>query len=273
MQFYLLLPIVCLIAMFLFRSHRGHVAMIACIVGMLIIGIASRFIECHYLAGYYAAIGNQDGVRFRSTFAYLDLFAFGMAVTAVQLLDPDSPIAQFLQRSVARAFLIVMGIALFVAGNDWCAAATGGVWQGQGSTLFLTCFPVLICGGLALLLLSIVTSPFQGPIWLRSGPLRWLGVISYSLYLYHTGVQYFIFKLRLFHAHTYNVMTVGNALVSFLPAVAVASLFFFVVERPSLKLVARVRDRDGKSPSQTDPRAAAGDPAATALQPISLLAP
>ena len=271
-QFYLLLPVVCLIAWRACARRPGPVPVIVAVAGLLVLGVAARALEVHSLGNYYAAIGNPDGIRYRSTFAYLDLFAFGMAVAAVQMAGTPR-LREIWQQPTIRVGLLLLGVALFFGANDWCARATGGLWQSTGPATFVICFPIVLCAALAALLFLIVTHAGDGPALLRFRWLRTVGEMSYSLYLYHVGVQFFILKLNLFNSWSYNHMTIGNALVAIGPALLVSAVMYRAVEKPCLRWVSTIRDRQVVAATTTDQSARAGDPAAPALQPVSLLGP
>jgi peptidoglycan/LPS O-acetylase OafA/YrhL len=277
-QFYLMLPVVCLIAARAFQSRKtsSTAPVITCVLAMLIIGLVSRWTELRFLRHYYESFQdqNQDHVLFRSLFSYLDLFAFGMAAALWQLSDSRIFSPGFLQNRYFRIMLILLGIAGFFAANDWVTIAGG--WQSPPTVHFGVLFDPLLCGSLALLLLCIVTAKNGGPAWLQLKPLRYIGEISYSLYLYHAGVEFFIFKFHLFHTWSWNYMTAANAAVCLLPSLAVAAVMYYLVEKPSLNLVAKIRDSKRKSVSSelsvTDTATQATAETRT-TQAISLLAP
>ena len=62
---------------------------------------------------------------------------------------------------------------------------------------------------------------------LDSAPLRYLGKISYGLYVYHTAVIWFILKLNLFDAGTGGLYLLG-----LLVTTIIASLSYILLERP-----------------------------------------
>jgi peptidoglycan/LPS O-acetylase OafA/YrhL len=269
-QFYLMLPLVCLISARAFpnRQDRSTTAVWACVLTMLTIGLASRWAELRFLRHYYESVQNDDHVLFRSLFSYLDLFAFGMAAALWQLTDSRTQKSSLLRNPIFRVVLIIIGIAGFFAANDW-SAVTGG-WQTPPNICFGVLFDPLLCASLALLLLCIVTASNGGPALLQIKPLRWIGEISYSLYLYHAGVEFFIFKFHLFRTWSWNSMTAGNAMVSIPPSLVAAAVMYFLIEKPSLNLVAKIRDSETRiretaalPPSSTNP----------ANQSVSLLAP
>jgi peptidoglycan/LPS O-acetylase OafA/YrhL len=247
LQFYLLLPLLALAGHRWVGARRGPVAVA---LAALAVGVLTRWAEVRFLP--WPLPGNPDNVRFRSLFAYLDLFAFGMLAAAVQ------PGLAGL-RPVPRLALLVAGGLVIWAANQWCAVTTGGTWQHDGPVAYLTTFPVVLCGGIAAVLLWVVTHPAGGPAWLRRGPLRWAGKVSFSLYLYHAGIQFFVFKLGWFDRFGYTLMTLGNAAVALPPALAVAAVAYWAVERPSLAMAARVRDlgRPAVNPSLSGTAAAA----------------
>ncbi len=159
-QFYLLLPLAAVAAA---RVVPGRPA--ACAAGLFVAGVAARWLEVRH---FRAAGGATTDVAFRSVFAYLDLFACGMAVAC----RPAGSVAGPAWRRWAT---VLLGLALAVAANDWCAATAGGDWQRGGSDAFLVLFPVALSAGVAMLLWTLTTPGRPGPAWLATGPLRWVG--------------------------------------------------------------------------------------------------
>jgi peptidoglycan/LPS O-acetylase OafA/YrhL len=266
MQFYLLLPIACLAAQ---RWIGGRSGATACVAFLLALGMAGRFAEVSWLGSWYNSVAKAGGskVQFRSAIAYLDLFAFGMAA-ALLMATHGRSIRTLMGRPVGRMAAVLVGAGLVFAANDWQAVRGRGGWQTDGSIAFLTCFPVVMCAGVGLVLLTLLAWPAGGGPWLTSRPLVWVGEVSYSLYLYHIGIQFFVFKLNLFRHKAFAVAAAGNAAVAIGPALAVAAGMYYLVERPSLRRVARVRRQQ-----VAEPLAVAGDPAVPSLQSISLLGP
>lgn len=271
-QFYLLLPLICLTVMKLLNRSSPGKQLTAIIMITFVVGLAARSGEVWGLQAFYNRINNTDHVRYRSVFAFLDFFCSGMLVAALQTLSVGERVRGPRSNLIGLAAICV-GLIVFFAANDWCAIAAGGTWQSAGPASYLILFPVLSCAGVAMILFGVVSTDTIGPSVLRWCGLRRLGEISYSLYLYHTGVQFFIFKLRLFESWSWNAMTIGNAGVALVPAIACASMMFYIVERPSLMLVARVRDRQKSSASVGEPKADGGAPQSRVLQEVSLLSP
>jgi peptidoglycan/LPS O-acetylase OafA/YrhL len=126
--------------------------------------------------------------------------------------------ARSLPRS--RAWLQGVGIAAAIA----CAAAfyfvsdQASAYYHGGSLLFAIVVALLIAGvtrpG------SIVARPLS---W---RPLRWIGMISYGLYLWHWPVQVYLTPART--GKNYDTLNAERLVVTF----ALATLSFYLVERP-----------------------------------------
>jgi peptidoglycan/LPS O-acetylase OafA/YrhL len=269
LQFYLLLPLACIAAVRCVGARRGITAVV---LAFLLIGTISRWFEHRFLATLYAA--NVDHIRFRSVLAHLDLFGFGMAGAGWIELEkqPGRFTPSIPTRPMARILLITVGAAGFWLANQWSSWAKDGGWQWNTSAIYTVFLPVILCAGLGLLLLAVVTSPGSGPMLLRFMPLRRVGEISYSLYLYHTGVQFFIFKLRIFDHQSYAIESFGNALVCLIPCLAVSALAYWAVERPCLNFIGRFRDRRPR-PTPSPRQESAAVAGAQTVSEISLVAP
>ena len=190
-----------------------------------------------------------------------------MAVAAVVVAGGEPATPAWWQRRPAAVGLIVGGVALFFAANDWCAVAGGGGWQSSSSTLFLVGFPTVLSAAVAMVLLGLLSVADRQAAagrassqWWATWPARGLyavGVISYSLYLYHVGVQFFVFRLDLFPSASFHTRAAVNAAVALIPAVAVSAGLYHAVERPSLRWVARIR---GRRPANLVTTAATSEP-------------
>jgi peptidoglycan/LPS O-acetylase OafA/YrhL len=89
-----------------------------------------------------------------------------------------------------------------------------------------TFFGMSISAGLAGVLFSEACRPVQ--VLLNSTIPRWLGRLSYSIYVWHEGVQSF---LPMSHLPTWQ-----RTLISIVAALSVAILSYYTVERPFLSL-------------------------------------
>ena len=90
------------------------------------------------------------------------------------------------------------------------------------------------------MLAAVVSGGVAG--WLRWRPLVAVGVVSYSLYLYHIGVQFALLRVIPFnYGGSYLLETACNAALMLAPVLLVAAVMYRAVEAPSLKAVRRFR--------------------------------
>jgi peptidoglycan/LPS O-acetylase OafA/YrhL len=92
-----------------------------------------------------------------------------------------------------------------------------------------------------LLVVTIVTAPFSrfGRRLLDIAPLRWLGAISYGIYIYHVASMELVRKLLQGVVFDSPVEKLQFAAVSLSVAVIVAAASYLLLERPLLRWVAR----------------------------------
>ncbi|MCU1406321.1 MAG: Acyltransferase 3 [Glaciihabitans sp.] len=227
-QFYLVLPLMCRAA----AKCTGRQSPWLLPAILIAAGVGARCAEHVLLAGLY--VGNVDHVTFRSLLSYLDLFAFGMLAAGAERTGWGIRFSSWP--------MVAVGSILFWFGNYWCAVATDGRWQtGSMPLVYVAMFPVVICVGLGILMLGASSRSSPAFVWLGWWPLRFAGEVSYSLYLYHTGVQFFLFKFSPFKHLPFEQMALIHGLISIPLCGGVAVIMYRTVERPSLSLVRRFR--------------------------------
>jgi peptidoglycan/LPS O-acetylase OafA/YrhL len=86
-----------------------------------------------------------------------------------------------------------------------------GDWQTSDSNIFLVFGPVIVCFGFSLIILAVGHSGFANSFFFTQPFLVFIGLISYSFYLYHLGVLFLIGKLLAPHEHGWS-WTAGNLL-------------------------------------------------------------
>jgi peptidoglycan/LPS O-acetylase OafA/YrhL len=160
---------------------------------------------------------NADAHTFR-IYAGTDTHAGPILIgclTAVTLYSKSSAAADIVRRWIAVLAILALAVllrAILVAGyprNEW---------------VFL---PELVGVATAILIVSITAIPTGVPIaFFTLGPLRWLGVISYGLYLWHGIFSQYVQHLDLFDSRAGEI---GLGLV-------LALLSWFIIERPILSL-------------------------------------
>ena len=230
--FYLVLPLLVLGAAWVARraaDRRGRVlALLGPPLLLLVVGLTGKLVAGHvFPAAPTAGYGNNwHSVVERSFWAQADLFCFGMlaAVAYVQIADGRlRPPAYW--RSVAAA----IGLLIFIP----CAATMN---QGEHSYLLQNTGQAL---ALALIFAAIVmpeateAPPSRAIRFLESPPLVAIGVVSYSVFLWHLPVIVWL------NAHGLTVSGWGgllvNAAVVTVVVGALSALTYRFVERPALR--------------------------------------
>lgn len=101
----------------------------------------------------------------------------------------------------------------------------------------------LVTGGL--LVVASVGSGLSH--WLASAPLRFLGRISYSLYLVHVPVQGAIVLAVVKALGSSGLSLIVASVASTIACLGAATVFWWAVERPSMALASRLRHRTAPS--------------------------
>lgn len=233
MQFYLLLPLIC----WPFgRLRMGPArALLLLVFSAIGLGLFSRSAEV--LSGW-----NSD-VQYRWATSYLDLFGYGMLVAYWLQCRPSGLVFRM------RWIFALLGVALFFAGNDWCHFATGGQLLEGGSHAYAIVCPALLGLGSALVLYAVLAARLDPTPFLLGTLLAWVGDISYSLYLYHVGVQFAIFKFIPLGNLSYNAKSILYAVICLGPTLAVAWVMYRLIEKPAMAFAARRRARS--APART----------------------
>lgn len=204
-------------------------------------------------------VGNETSARLHDSLiwlpANLDWFALGMFLAVVSALPPGRP-----QRWVATVRevatnggtcwvlggLILWIATLPIAGSRSLVLPTGWEW---------TIKHYLYAVAALVLLLPLTVGPEPGFAgFLRRGPLRHLGTISYGIYLWHLPILIALQHLlgyRTFGGHFWSLFLGTVALT-----LAAATASWLLIEKPLLRAVQR-RQRRGSS--------SASAPAATAI--------
>lgn len=236
--FYIVMPLLAIGAMALTRRRINRVVALllpACV--LILIGWATSVLIWIQKSGMTAAEAaayswghSWTAVLDRSLLAQADLFGYGMLAAVVVVLLKSRGVRNL---------------------PGWVKAATLGaaaVFALVGAKGLGGPFAVGLVGvGAALLILATVLPNPQGSDrgnviaraleWL---PLRYLGLISYSIYLWHVPV---IWWLRT-HGMTFGTDTRGlvlNTLLTLAITLPLSSATYFLVERPAMQLKNRKR--------------------------------
>jgi peptidoglycan/LPS O-acetylase OafA/YrhL len=227
-QFYVILPLAAGLARML-TPARGRLGVLLVVLAFVLIGLVSRGLE-------YGATPPGE-LRFRLPFSFLDLFAMGMFVGYLELTQAS----YFRERRWLRGTLLLGAAALLFGANHWLVASGGGDWL-RPPTLALAClYPTCVCAAFALLLLAVLCRARYSVAVLTFPPLVFVGQISYSMYLFHIGVGYFLLT-RLPHGWGFWLGShpPAYAIAQLGPVLAVSYLVYRMVELPSLRWVERL---------------------------------
>src|SRR5579863_10454715 len=253
-QFYLLLPLLMiafsLLVLRIPRCWRVY-ALVACLAGVVAWGIWSRTWGMYYTANttqtflvprpiYNVFLFFTYGVGGK----YLEDFAIGMLVSLmyIYVLRAASPgkFTGILRRLSPLLFFVGLVVLLMMA-----------LWRYDvryfNSWPFLDAYPTLLyntiseaclAGGFGLCILAILL----GPSWLRRpfewSPLRWIGLISYSLYMLHLPLLIFFmvnvsYQIQGLNRHLGISLYLLWTLCVIFP---VSFLSFLLVEKPWVEL-------------------------------------
>ena len=257
-QFYLLLPLLALGVAWIVGRSRSLGRMVAALLGLIALALALRWVDALVMAASGANTGAAKlGAYFvRATLGtqgkHLEVFSTGMLCAALYVGIVELPRSRPLVgavglRRVGNILLLVALALIALAAPHWALSgvkfAPGARWDTP--TLL---YPLLTGAGFGALLLAILWGGRGIGRVFAWGPLRFIGLISYSLYIWH---------LPVLHAQIPLFTGMPLALrVAF--AFVVSYLSYQLVERPFLRrrnsLVA------GATPETTDSVTAQTEP-------------
>ena len=225
-QFYLLVPLLFLLADRM-SAARTAALMLALIV---VTYFAHYFIVSHAaVSGPSDEVARVSPVLTYSLMAHLPHFLLG-AVTAwiFLVLDLKARSAPGRLSFVFEATLWVAALLVFIVLSTRIADVLT-VPYGRYNFPFV---PFLLC---VIILLTPVTS--SGRVLLDSAPLRWIGAISYGIYIYHLPIQHAVarYMTHFSLAPRENWLVFGIASLGLTFAVAAAS--YWALEKPILNAV------------------------------------
>ena len=234
--FYLTLPLLVLVAFGLgSRATRFSVRVASALAPAAIllgVGLAGRAVAWKvFPAPVWAGCGtNWHAVVERSFFCQADLFSFGMALAVARVLWEDGRLR------LPRHW---RGVAAVTALAAYAVSSRVSWMEAQLSYSPYNTLMALACA--LLLALVVLTAPHRSYL-VRLLETRWLvglGIISYSVFLWHDPVIFFLRD----HGFTFDgrMGLVANVAIVFATTVLLSWLTYRFVEAPALRL--KFRDR------------------------------
>jgi peptidoglycan/LPS O-acetylase OafA/YrhL len=242
--FYLALPILVLMAFALARraaneSRRQRLALLPP-VAMLLVGISGKLVASTVVPGWGPGLGwvnDWHSVLERSFWVQGDLFAYGMLLAVLTVHVEDGRIR------LPRGWWPITAVGfLALAGLTAAAFDKGSINQYVYDSLMAAA-----CG---LFLSLIVLGGFAGghrpaPVgWLEARPIVWVGVVSYSLFLWHEPIIWWLRDRGMLASGGGALGFLLNLVIVGAVSLALSALTYKFVELPALRRKARTPTRD-----------------------------
>lgn len=254
-QFYLLLPWLALGLSWL--VHLGSLSrrlwlLTLCLCGVILWGIGTNYLGCYAL---YDHPGTTFGLPqplfniltfffYGMSGKYLEDFAVGMLIsvlfTVSRSMSPERKLPRYLTLS-RKAFLSV-GVLLLIfmaAWSNYPALMFLNPYIGAHEAFTETGFAL----GFGLCIIALLSGPTLLKQVLEHHHVRWIGCISYSLYIWHLPILLYFMTHILPLTHHWNALFVYllywacAALIVF----PFSALFYRIVEQPGMRLAERTR--------------------------------
>lgn len=255
-QYYMLLPIIALIFSLLIRlgkSPRQRFSLIiCCLMAMLVWGLGTR-----YFGRYYTLhpdetflvdrpiLNNILLVTYGASGKYFEDFAIGMLVCTIYIFTrkaaSDNKLSNILNRCSIPLFILGILPPLFV--STWIAFAPQlPIKQYIGAHSWLNEIGYSLGFGLCLTAILFGPASLKRPFeWY---PLRWIGMVSYSAYIWHLPIlaifEIFVYPLL---AHRFSVVYFSYwGWIVFL-VIPFSYLYYRFIEYPGIKLANKSRQK------------------------------
>jgi peptidoglycan/LPS O-acetylase OafA/YrhL len=227
--FYLLLPLLALMAVRLGRRYGLNTAAVIVSLGMIALGLTCRIIGDAQIHGNAAAQfyqqwgGNWLAVYLRSILCQADFFGVGMlALIVFRYSSTITGVAERIRYRQCLYGAAILGLAITRLEREF------------GFAIFFAAL---------LLIITTETSasrPHRLVHFLEWRPVWWLGVISYSFYLWHLPVIWGVYKWLLHEQHPDTIPSIALSYILVLTiTTGLSSATYMLIERPALLLKAK----------------------------------
>lgn len=298
-QFYLLLPLIVWLMSLVVRRGSVHwrfTKLVLCLFAMIGWGLATRYwalylvdtpkldwllphsVDVTLRLILYGDLGPPESGK------YFEVFGLGMLLCAFYIYSRNTPqtitwqsIAQRLSPYVALvglsilAFLTVWNLYFINVGAGPTLQPLFRTYEGILMNIWPLWRPFLIGLGFTLCMFALL----HGPTWLKRplewNPLRWLGAISYSLYIWHMPLAYLFLGYSFIYIHSphHLMQYVISLLWVLIVIIPFATTSYRHIERPGVRLGEAILRKLGKQQNQPS-TAPAGNIALRKIQLVKI---
>lgn len=250
--FYIVMPAVALAVFAVVRRHRrrpGLWAAMIPVIALAAIGVVGKTIKYFVfrdvssdMLSFYEWGGNWHAVFARSFLTHADLFVFGMTAAVIVAAFETGRIPQTRagQARLWSVFAAVMGVVLARVSPDIFEKTFLSVTF--GAVILFVALPAR--GGHPGLLARV----------LETLPFRYVGLVSYSFYLWHVPAIWLVIRLG-WEGNDSWPGFIWSLVIVFALTLVLASVTYFGVEGPALKLKKRTEAKRAAVPPKA-PKAA-----------------
>jgi peptidoglycan/LPS O-acetylase OafA/YrhL len=242
--FYLVLPILVLVTFALARrtrteSGRTRLAFLPPVV-MLIVGASGKLVAFTAVRGWgpgFGWVNDWHSVLERSFWVQADLFAYGMllAILTVHVEDGRLRFPRGWWPVTAVGFLALAGTTAAAFDKGWINQYVYDSLMALSCGLFLSLIVLAGSGG---------KRPPASVSWLEARPIVWVGVVSYSLFLWHEPIIWWLRDRGMLISGGNVAGFLLNLVIVGTVSLGLSALTYKMVELPALRLKARTQTRD-----------------------------